>query len=670
MKRLFIILSNILVACFLSWVVSIWADTYVSFYYPKVVVLDMEQRANFSSLAESLQELADETDSLIAMQHEEVGGEGTTEISYVLFGKGSLPEGIREKEKKDLVNPSIVTNYFIFGGSLRLSQLQEKLAAIGLSHMHLMQPSSLDVLVWIFGNGFQLIALLIFFLTFGALVLIGHIGRLRASGIRLISGESRWSIFLRPMREDGRDLLFGWLIGSSSAILFFYLFGLPKLAILTLVGGLAIYGALLFLIALFFASVFSIALQRVHLMQLIKGRFPVKGVMGLLFFGQMLALLIVSLGVSRTFLYSQTWSLHHAGQTMWQQEKDLVSLGFNRSSFSHDKDERNQIQSKWLQLAEKAVSDQKGLLSRHFLVDYWVNTGGNIWQQAPLLDWQDYSPQGNVLLVTPLYLERQGIELTPALKESLAKLNSSGKFILLVPDKLREKEQNLISEFEEALTDMVYMQDSSQKMKAMLHYIDSNQLRFTYNTTPLSYQQFVRDPILVVLTPQSTGDQAIDFWSNQLQTYFYFEDLAYLQDLVTTHGLDYQISEMPSGNQIFQDFANKLQREVWFMMASAGLGILTSLLLFNTMNLLYFEEFRREIFIKRLAGLTFFEQHRSYFLAQFCVLLLGAVGGLFFTKHVFLSLAVFALFLANTSLLLYRQSRKEEKSLSTILKGA
>ena len=54
----------------------------------------------------------------------------------------------------------------------------------------------------IFSNGFQLISLLIFILTFGALTLISQISQLRSSGIRLISGEKRWSIFLRPVGED------------------------------------------------------------------------------------------------------------------------------------------------------------------------------------------------------------------------------------------------------------------------------------------------------------------------------------------------------------------------------------------------------------------------------------------------------------------------------------
>ena len=53
------------------------------------------------------------------------------------------------------------------------------------------------------------------------------------------------------------------------------------------------------------------------------------------------------------------------------------------------------------------------------------------------------------------------------------------------------------------------------------------------------------------------------------------------------------------------------------------LGIATSILLFNTMNRLYFEEFRRAIFIKRIAGLRFLEIHHTYLFAQLGVFFTG-----------------------------------------------
>ena len=54
-------------------------------------------------------------------------------------------------------------------------------------------------------------------------------------------------------------------------------------------------------------------------------------------------------------------------------------------------------------------------------------------------------------------------------------------------------------------------QDERQQMTATVGYLESGQDRLVYNTTPISYQQFLKDPIIIVITPQSTGPQSILF---------------------------------------------------------------------------------------------------------------------------------------------------------------
>ena len=51
-----------------------------------------------------------------------------------------------------------------------------------------------------------------------------------------------------------------------------------------------------------------------------------------------------------------------------------------------------------------------------------------------------------------------------------------------------------------------------------------------------------------------------------------------------------------TGYHNYITLSDNIQRERWVMLAGAVLGIATSILLFNTMNRLYFEEFRRAIF--------------------------------------------------------------------------
>ncbi|SUN51120.1 immunity protein, bacteriocin-associated integral membrane protein subfamily [Streptococcus dysgalactiae subsp. dysgalactiae] len=98
MKRFFVILSNLLTSLFLVWMFTIWSDTYVSHYYPSVSVYTSKPEASFEKLADSLSHLAKETDSLIAIQHQEPGAEGKTVFTYTVFGQGKLPEPLSEKK--------------------------------------------------------------------------------------------------------------------------------------------------------------------------------------------------------------------------------------------------------------------------------------------------------------------------------------------------------------------------------------------------------------------------------------------------------------------------------------------------------------------------------------------------------------------------------------------
>lgn len=99
------------------------------------------------------------------------------------------------------------------------------------------------------------------------------------------------------------------------------------------------------------------------------------------------------------------------------------------------------------------------------------------------------------------------------------------------------------------------------------------------------------------------------------------------------------------------------------------LGIFTSILLFNTMNLLYFETFKREIAIKRIAGMRFIELHGSYLGEQVGSALIGMGLAMFMTKSVIVSLGVVVALLINSWMLLNKQAKKAEKIQLSVLNG-
>ncbi|MFS9221873.1 bacteriocin-associated integral membrane family protein [Streptococcus australis] len=670
MKKLFILISNLLASLFFVWVFTIWTDTYVSHYYPNVVVRDSSPETTFQHVATRLEKLAEETDSFIAIQHQDINSEGTTVFSYTTFGNGKLPDGLQEKNLEDAQSSSVETNYFVFDGHLDIHLLREELSQLGLTNMHLIIPSKLSTLMAIFSNGFQLISLLIFILTFVALTLISQISQLRSSGIRLISGEKRWSIFLRPVGEDLKGIAIGFSLAGVLAILMQKILSLPTQSLTTIGEGLLSYNLILLSISLFFAQLFAVGIKKIHLMQIIKGQVPVRGIISLILIGQLFAIIIVTLGIVSSLKYSQAWQQHRIGQEVWSQERQLIILSISRDGTSPGFDEQAQRKLRtWYQLMDLAVSEQKAFLSRHQLIERTLQNGmASSKNLTTSTEWHDYSPNGNVLIVTPQYLERQNIPVDTTIEQKMNHLDV-GEFVLLLPEHLRSEEEHYKSVFEDDLTSRMSSQDERQQMTATVGYLESGQDRFVYNTTPISYQQFLKDPIIIVITPQSTGPQSILFWVDAVQNYVLFNQLSDAQELIQRQGIKNWVSEMQTGYHNYITLLDNIQRELWVMLAGAVLGIATSILLFNTMNRLYFEEFRRAIFIKRIAGLRFLEIHRTYLFAQLGVFLLGFVASVFLQVEIVVAFLVSLLFTGLSLLQLHVQMQKENKMSMLVLKG-
>ena len=670
MKKLFILISNLLASLFFVWVFTIWTDTYVSHYYPNVVVRDSSPETTFQHVATRLEKLAEETDSFIAIQHQDPNSEGTPVFSYTTFGNGKLPDGLQEKNLEDAQSSSVETNYFVFDGNLDIHLLREELSQLGLTNMHLTIPSKLSTLMAIFSNGFQLISLLIFILTFGALTLISQISQLRSSGIRLISGEKRWSIFLRPVGEDLKGIAVGFSLAGVLAILMQKILSLPTQSLMTIGEGLLSYNLILLSISLFFAQLFAVGIKKIHLMQIIKGQVPVRGIISLILIGQLLAIIIVTLGIGSSLKYSQAWQQHRIGQEAWSQERQLITLSISREGTSPGFDEQAQRKLRtWYQLMDLAVSEQKAFLSRHQLIDRTLQNGmASSKNFITSTEWHDYNPNGNVLIVTPQYLERQNIPVDTTIEQKMNHLDV-GEFVLLLPEHLRSEEEHYKSVFEDDLTSRMSSKDERQQMTATVGYLESGQDRFVYNTTPISYQQFLKDPIIIVITPQSTGPQSILFWVDAVQNYVLFNQLSDAQELIQRQGIENWVSEMQTGYHNYITLLDNIQRERWVMLAGAVLGIATSILLFNTMNRLYFEEFRRAIFIKRIAGLRFLEIHRTYLFAQLGVFLLGFVASVFLMVEIVVAFLVLLLFTGLSLLQLHVQMQKENKMSMLVLKG-
>ena len=669
MKRLFILFSNLFILIFLLWIAFISPNTVIYRSLPVVGVLKQERNITNEELSANLDQLARESNSVIARQIQKTDSKGQVKFSYDIYGEGALPNGIKKEEKEFAAKKSLLTNYYILSGNLTLEKLDQKLHNLGFSKSFMNNPNFLQNFLAFFGSGAQSLALVIFIISFGALTIIQKTLEMRSAGIRYISGIRRYQLFGHSLMEDGKELFLGCIGGSVLGAILIYYLQLTPFAYSLIISASIIYNTLLFILSAFLSFFFAFSIQTVHLVSLLKGKIPVKRILVFLFTCQFLAITVIGLSIHRVSIYGSIWQTYQEGKVAWSKETNWVQIGVNREDFSQGTNKETQIENraKWSKLIESGI-EKGGLLVYHQLASFNSKGLMNDPRTGRNLSITDYDPLANTLYVTPNYLDIQRISVSPEEKERLNHLQA-GEFELLLPEKLKGQEEELKKRYEDYLTPRDDQGKSQLPMKVRVTYLPNNQKRFIYNNTPMSYQQFLTDPILVVVRPTSFGGYENPYFSH-LNSYLYFDGLEKSKKLVAENGLEKNVSQYDYAAAVYQQMMQSIQLENLMAIAGGVFGMATSILLFNTMNFLYFEEFRRPIFLKKIAGMDFLKIHKGMLVSEITMLLLGSVLIFFLTQEWWIALVTLLLFATNAWLILLYRSHKEEHFLPIILKGA
>ena len=669
MKRLFILFSNIFILIFLLWIAFISPNTLIYRSLPVVGVLKQERAVTYEELSANLDQLARESNSVIARQIQQTDSQGQVKFSYDIYGEGELPKGIKKADKEVASKKSLLTNYYILSGKLPLEKLDQKLHELGFSKTFMNKPNLLQNFMAFFGSGAQSLSLVIFIISFGALTIIQKTLEMRSAGIRYISGIRRYQLFGHSLMEDGKELFLGCIGGSVLGAILIYYLQLTPFAYSLIISASIIYNTLLFILSAFLSFFFAFSIQTVHLVSLLKGKIPLKRVLFFLFTCQFLAITVIGLSIHRVSIYGSIWQTYQEGKVAWSKETNWVQIGVNREDFSQGTNKETQIENraKWSKLIESGI-EKGGLLVYHQLAPFDSKGFMNDPRTGRKISITDYDPLANTLYVTPNYLDIQRISVSPEEKERLNHLQA-GEFGLLLPEKLKGQEEELKKRYEDYLTPSDEQGKSQLPMKARVTYLPNNQKRFIYNNTPMSYQQFLTDPILVVVRPTSFGGYENPYFSH-LNSYLYFDGLEKSKKLVAENGLEKNVSQYDYAAAVYQQMMQSIQLENLMTIAGGVFGMATSILLFNTMNFLYFEEFRRPIFLKKIAGMDFLKIHQSMLISEIAMLLLGSVLIFFLTQEWWIAIVTLLLFTINAWLILLYRSHKEEHFLPIILKGA
>lgn len=669
MKRLFILFSNLFILIFLLWIAFISPNTVIHRSLPVIGILQQEKEVVYEELSSSLDQLAKENNSLIARQIQKTDSKGQVKFTYDIYGEGALPNGIKKEEKEFVAKESLLTNYYILSGNLTLEKLDQKLHDLGFSKSFMNKPNPLQNFMVFFGSGSQSLALVIFIISFGALTIIQKTLEMRSAGIRYISGIRRYQLFGHSLMEDGKELFIGCIGGSVLGAILIYYLQLTPFAYSLIISASIIYNTLLFILSTFLSFFFAFSIQTVHLVSLLKGKIPLKRVLFFLFTCQFLAITVIGLSIHRVSIYGSIWQTYQEGSLAWSKETNWIQISLNRENVLQTTNKEIQIEqrAKWSKLIESGI-EKGGLLVHHQLAAFNSKGFMNDPRTGRELSITDYDPLANTLYVTPNYLDIQRILVSPEEKERLNHLQA-GEFGLLLPEKLKGQEEELKKRYEDYLTPSDEQGKSQLPMKARVTYLPNNQKRFIYNNTPMSYQQFLTDPILVVVLPRSFGGYDNPYFSH-LNSYLYFDGLEKSKKLVVENGLEKNVSQYDYAASVYQQMIQSIQLENLITIAGGIFAIATSILLFNTMNFLYFEEFRRPIFLKKIAGLGFVKIHQMILLSESILLLLGSFLTFLLTQEWWIALVTLLLFITNAWLILLYRSHKEDHLLATVLKGA
>lgn len=659
MKRVFLFISNLLLTFFLIATLSFWKDALPQRLFSGVAVLSGQ--ADYSTVKEELNSLAKEHNSLIARTIWEVDSDGKSQTYYEVFGDGKLPDWMPPASQESIHKSDLLNNYNIISGSLTSQELATHLKELGLEKANAFENDRVSFVLAMFTQPDQLISMLIFLLTFLALIVIGQIQSLSQSGIRLISGEQLSHLFFRSLARDGLDILLFGLPALLIASVLLISLGYPY-EVQTFLGILFIlYNSLLFLLSLLIALLFTISLKKVHLLSIIKGKLPIKSILRILYFGQVLAILLVIVGFGRMSTYYHILEKNEAGQATWEQRSNVVTLQTGRSSQMKNLDELQTNADKWFDFIQHAIDNENAFLIKQNLVEQ-ATSNHNETENNP------YGVEGkNILYVTPNYFKKEGIKLT---SETFQKINTlkDGQILAILPEELQKNEKDIKSTLQQELTNRLYSSKSNQTVEVSIAYTNQNNDVFLYNTTHIAYDQWLSNPIFLVLSPKALGKASSIFWFTNLE-YLYFTDLHHTQELLKHYQLDQMVSELSSARETYLQLNQKIKIEIFSNLASAMFAILTSILLFTSLNLLYFEAFRKTIFLKKIAGYYFFELHNRYITSQIIALFLGSGLAFIISKNIWITLILFFSFSSLAVLLLKICDKKESKTYASIIKG-
>ncbi|MHB9782580.1 DUF1430 domain-containing protein [Streptococcus sp. 10F2] len=672
MRRIFIFLSTLFLSFFMLFMLWQQYPQVVFSSYPSVdligsvdtgTVIDREQ------VYTTLEKLAKDENSLIARRIVEPNQKGEMIFTYATYGEGTLPDGLMLASDKSSEDSDLVSSYLIVSGNLHLSQLEEIFRSLGYQAQSFSRASLVDLVFSLILNDISVPSLGLAILSFFSLSVIQHILKIRSAALKFVSGKVVTRIMWESVAEDFRLFLSSFLVSTLLGCFVILWLGLWHQTILLYEISIGLYLLLLGVVSIVVSLTYLLALQVNSLVSVLKGRLPLRRLLSLMLLSQFLAFLTIGWSFSTIMQEYQKYQLLEAGKSSWERKQNFYSLSYSFSS-AFTKGEEQEKQSKaWYSFAIKSIESEKAVFVKHNLRQFLTtNVADGINVNSP-------DPGGHALFISQNYLELENVQVPEEFKQKMKNLKE-GEFGLVLPKFLASSQEELEEQFTNFMANFAAetLDISSKRRfeaKAYTTLTSDGENRFLYSVDSDIPMQFLLDPIPVIISPIAMGDTPNSrlFWESEIGNGLHLEGYQESEELLKQEGVYNWVSSLSNNWRMYLQNLSTSRTRLTVLLVGVVLGLGTSALLFNAMVMLYFEQYRKEIFIKRLSGLSFEEIHFNFMLVEFLMLGLGLASLIYLSRHIFLSLMVAFVFVLNLFLILGIQSRRERKVAVSVLKG-
>lgn len=674
MKRIFVWLSTVLISLFL--LLTIYTNKHVIIFssYESINIVgkrdDMRtiSRETFTS---TLNELAEKSESIIARRIVEPQRDGKTRFAYDIYGEGELPKEIQVASEQTSLTSDLVSSYLILvPGSLSSQKLSTDIYELGFKNVIFPSESPIKALISVSVNETSIIGLVLLLLTWISIVLIYSIKDLRAAGIRYISGWDYYKILSHAITSDIQLIFIASAVSSLLGVFTFIItnnFQIHMMAIFLL--GILAYAVLLVLLSVVLSLIYIINLKGSNLVEILKGKLPLKRLLFLLLIGQLSSTVAVGWTFNSLLNHHKEIAIKEKAARDWERNKDYFQLTFSyRAAMGGEKAEQK-LNKKWYDFARETIDKGNSLFIYSAIEQLYYE---NIFNKEQSVNSHQDAP---IIFVTPNYLKEAKSNFNESFIQKMNKL-SLGEFGLVIPERLSSHKADIEKLVEKRMSgfasvDLFPEHEHLFNVEAITTIAKKSRNYFIYNTSQSVSTQYLEDPIIIVTTPQAMGDTPSShlFWGANIATSLHMKNYDRIEEKLKESGLYQSVAYILNDRLSYLTVLNDNRLAFAILTVGTLLGFLTSILLFDTMHLLYFEQFRRDILIKRLAGLTFGEIHKNYLLLQTITLFIGGVILSFISRQIIIGILVPSLFVFNTILILYVKSIRENKVAITVLKG-